>query len=52
MFNEKKDDEENEEQFGGDISSIIIGAPMDENMLKGGQFEDFMEESINLNKEI
>lgn len=31
-----------EESFGGDISSICI-APMDQDMIKGGEFVDFME---------
>ena len=47
--NKVQEKEENEEEFAGDISSIII-APMEANELKGDQFQDFMEDSINLNK--
>lgn len=43
-----KKTEENEE-FGGDISSIMIN-PMEENALQTNPFEDLMEESVAFNK--
>ena len=42
--------EKSDEGFGGDISSIMI-TPMEANAIQGNQYDDFMEESVQYNKQ-
>lgn len=41
--------EELDDNFGGDISSIMIN-PLDQNAIQGNQYDNFMEESVQFNK--
>ena len=47
----EKEGSDGEGGFGGDMSSIMI-APLEQQHIQGGQFTDFLDDSMNLPKDL